>query len=85
MTKGLYAIHDLVANIYHAPLCFSSDVDARRHFHMAIKNQPTVREFKNELTIDRIGMFDDLTGKVSDCTPEVIVSGSQIQIQKDGE
>lgn len=84
MLKGIYAIHDLEANCYHNPLVFVSDVDARRHFHMMCKNQPSVREFKNDLVMEKVGTFDDITGIPNPCTPEVVITGSKIQF-KDGE
>ncbi len=63
---GLYSVFDEKGGRYDTPFVAINDVNAVRHFQLMIKNNGTmVSTFKNDFTVQKVGVFNVLTGEIN--------------------
>lgn len=79
MHSGMYAIQDMEAKLFHEPMCFKTDVDAKRFFVTVINDKNTfVAKFPNEHVLVKIGTYDNEAGKLFPMDhPDIIMLGEK--------
>lgn len=81
--KNIYATHDMTAGTYHNVAVIPDDVVAKRYFRNACKTD--LGDYKDEFRLVKIGAFDEKTGHVLPCEPEVVMTGSEVQFNKESK
>jgi len=73
------AVRDSKAAAFMAPIPFGSKGLAVRALMEAVKkgNNP-IAEYKNDHSIWHLGYYDDNTGELESCTPELIAEASEM-------
>ncbi len=76
---GLYSVFDEKGGRYDTPFVAISDVNAVRHFQLMIRNNGTmVSTFKNDFTVQKVGVFNVLTGKL-ESEQRILFAGKSIE------
>lgn len=84
MHKSIYSIHDMEAKMYHEPMTFDGDVTAKRFFTSVINDPNTfVGKFPSEHCLEKIGTYDNETGKVMPMTTNEIIMLGEKAVKKD--
>lgn len=82
MKYGVYNIYDKVGDMFSHPLIFKNDVIAERSFDNTILsiNDPTKQP--EDFELNKIGFYDDETGKIESCAVKLMKKGSQTLLER---
>lgn len=85
MKYGVYNIYDKVGDMYSHPLIFKNDIIAERSFDNTILsiNDPTKQP--EDFELNKIGFYDDETGKIDVIDIKLIKKGSQTLFEAHSE
>lgn len=77
MKYGVYNFYDKVGDMYSHPLIFKNDIIAERSFDNTILsiNDPTKQP--EDFELNKIGFYDDESGKLEIIDSKLIKKGSQ--------
>ncbi len=77
---NVYTIRDSVAEFYLPPFTASNDGMAERMFIGSLGDSFNYRE---GFSLFRIGEFDDATGEIAVCSPDLVLSGASVSYALD--
>lgn len=78
MKLPIYSIRDVHVG-FMAPRIDSNDMTARRWFAFEINNRDGVMNFSpKDFDLYKIGEFEQETGQIFSCLPELVVSGVNV-------
>lgn len=81
MKYCIYNLYDKVGDMYSHPLIFKNDVIACRSFDNTILsiNDPTKQP--EDFELNKIGYYDDESGKIEICDVKLVKKGSQTLVE----
>lgn len=82
------SVYDVIAKVYYQPTYDMNDNGAIRTFMLAIKNNKSYADVKDDLELYKVGSFDTTTGILTPMTPELLLKGRDVALKKkdkDGE
>lgn len=74
MTYNIYTVHDKVMGSYMAPFIMINEEAAKREFKIMCTRKPEIAE---DLTLWKLGTFEDETGTIVGKMPEMITFGKE--------
>lgn len=77
MKYGVYNIYDKVGDMYSHPLIFKNDIIAERSFDNTILSITEPTKQPEDFELNKIGFYDDETGKIEVTDTKLIKKGSQ--------
>lgn len=71
----VYSIRDQIAGIYSGLYMFSNDAVACRWFSVMCRDSNEIKPIYKDMQLYRVGMFDQDSGHLTDCAPELVMKG----------
>ena len=80
MKRVICSIHDSKAEAWLLPMFFQAPAQAVRVFTDAVNTQEgDIKNHPEDYTLFKIGYFDELSGEIESCVPEVLGNGANFK------